>query len=153
LGITALFIIGKFEETNSVKLHRHLEVTEYSYSTNQVLKMESTILETVQYQLYVATPYSFLNYYFRVLDLPETMKQVSIYLSHTFLLNVENFSKFYPSQIGLAAINACLERNCVGLNVFKTDELLNKTTGKGLSQTLCDEEMRRVYKKYNFQLN
>ena len=51
LGITALFIISKYEEIYPPDFDKFVEVTDNTYTRNQLLRMEYSIIETVQFRM------------------------------------------------------------------------------------------------------
>merc|ERR1711968_84993 len=66
LGVTALFLAAKYEEIFSPETRDMVFITDSAYTRDEILRMESTILQVLDFQLTVPTPYVFLNRFLKV---------------------------------------------------------------------------------------
>ena len=69
VGVTAMFIASKYEEIYPPQIKDFIEVTDNSYTRAEVLQMEGSILEILEFNLTSPSPYRFMERYARVLDL------------------------------------------------------------------------------------
>ena len=61
VGITALWIVCKYSEMYPPQLHNFLYMTNYTYSRQQMLDCEYSILSAVGFELTVPTVHQFLQ--------------------------------------------------------------------------------------------
>ena len=82
VGITALFIAGKYEEIYPPHIKEFSDVTDKTYSKYEILQMESNILLALQFNLTFPTSYRFLQRYFMILKVEENsqIQNLSEYL-------------------------------------------------------------------------
>lgn len=51
LGITVLFIISKYEEIYPPEIEKFVEMTDNAYTVEELLSMETDVLETVELRI------------------------------------------------------------------------------------------------------
>jgi len=72
VGVTALNIAAKFEEIELPELAELVYVTADSYTKQQILDMEITILTMLRFEIAAPTSASFLRHYQAAVDVPRT---------------------------------------------------------------------------------
>ena len=51
MGITALFMVSKYEEIYPPDMDKFVEVTDGAYNQSQLLRMETSIIETIGFRI------------------------------------------------------------------------------------------------------
>lgn len=111
LGTAAMFVASKYEEIYPPDVAEFVFITDDTYNTNQVLKMEHVILKVLAFDLSIPTPLAFLNHLAVVCDLPDKTKHLAMYLCELSLLEADPYLQFRQSLVACAAI-ACA-RHCL----------------------------------------
>ena len=103
LGTTALFIACKYEEIVYPPLDEYVNITDKAYEKEEILEMEREILKELKYDITYPSPYRF----FEIIGLNYNFCEVEFfygsYLIEFFLIS-SNYTKYYPSIIGLAVV-------------------------------------------------
>ncbi|KAK3003967.1 hypothetical protein RJ639_019563 [Escallonia herrerae] len=108
LGITCMLIASKYEEICAPRVEEFCFITDNTYKREEVLKMESHILNVLGFQLSAATTKKFLR---RFIQAAQSMYKVpciqleflSNYLAELSLTEY-SFLKFLPSLIAASAV-------------------------------------------------
>lgn len=92
LGISALFISGKYQEIYPPELRDYVYITKDAISKDMILKMEMSILKVLEYDLLIVSPLEFFNrLYFisagNVKDF-ETEKYTNLYYLAMYILQI-----------------------------------------------------------------
>jgi len=107
VGVTALLVASKLEEYYSVDIKKLLHLTENSYTRVEVTHMERTVLDVMEFQVYLPSPQVFLLRFARAAfrsDDPEFLKTCQ-YLMDTHL-PLPSHPCLPPSLLAAAAV-AC----------------------------------------------
>lgn len=72
VAATSLLIAAKFEEIYVPTLQELVRMTSNGYSTEEVKQMERLVLSTLGFELYTATPRTFLSRFAKVLLVPSS---------------------------------------------------------------------------------
>lgn len=104
LGVAAMFIASKYEEIYPPYLHSFVEVTDDTYSGQQIRQMEQQILKTLNFRISMPTVIFYLQKIFAFNKFPKKVYHLAEYLCHLSLLSDEPFLEYYPSEIALAAV-------------------------------------------------
>uniref|UniRef100_A0A7N0TT11 B-like cyclin n=1 Tax=Kalanchoe fedtschenkoi TaxID=63787 RepID=A0A7N0TT11_KALFE len=108
LGITCMLLASKFEEIYAPRVENFCLVTDNTYTKEEVLKMETQVLSSVNFQLYTPTVKSFLRRYVRAAQASYESPSLELeyladYLAELTLVEY-NFLKFLPSTIAASAV-------------------------------------------------
>ncbi len=60
VGVTALLLAAKYEEIWAPEVNDFVHISDNAYTREQILHMEKTMLNTLQFNLTVPTPYVFV---------------------------------------------------------------------------------------------
>jgi len=60
VGVTALLLAAKYEEIWAPEVHDFIFISDNAYTREQILNMEKSMLNTLQFNLTVPTPYVFV---------------------------------------------------------------------------------------------
>eukprot|EP01040_Poterioochromonas_malhamensis_P003072 gene3068-3267_t len=101
VGITALFLACKFEEIHSPQVNDCVYLTDNAYKKEEILAMEASILQTLDYQLMVPTGLTFLTRYLNRIKATERVRLMASYAAERNLQELEVFQ--YSPRIYAAA--------------------------------------------------
>jgi cyclin A len=103
VGITAVWIASKYEEMWAPTVAECVSITANTYTRDEVLKMERTILAALQFKLTVPTSYQLLARLLDVIEADAAMRNAALfYLEHAVL--DYKYLQFLPSQLANAAL-------------------------------------------------
>jgi len=103
VGVTCLWVASKYEEIYPPTLTDYCYITDNTYVKEQLISMEETLLNTLNYQLTVPTSKTFLRRLLQVCNPDEYLHFLSNYLTELSLLDY-NMLKFVPSVIAAAGV-------------------------------------------------
>jgi hypothetical protein len=103
VGITCLWIASKYEEIYCPEVVDFVEICASAYSKDEMFRMERLILTTLNFNLTIASPVTFLTRYAKVTNMDESQIFASHYLSELALLD-SKFMDFKPSMIACSSI-------------------------------------------------
>ncbi|KAF5178905.1 Cyclin [Thalictrum thalictroides] len=110
LGITCMLIASKYEELFAPHVEEFCFITDNTYTRDEVLKMESQVLNILNFHLSAPTVRNFLRRYLQAAhasSMPEApnlkLKFLACYLAELTLLDY-GFLKFLPSLIAASAV-------------------------------------------------
>ncbi|XP_063933543.1 G2/mitotic-specific cyclin-B-like [Zophobas morio] len=107
VGVTAMLIGSKFEEIYAPEVNDFVYITDDAYTRNQILEMERTILNTLNFQIATAYPLHFLRRASKVADADPLTHTMAKYLMELTLPYTDSL-RFLPSMIAASAL--CLAR-------------------------------------------
>ncbi|XP_075244137.1 G2/mitotic-specific cyclin-A-like [Convolutriloba macropyga] len=112
-GVAAMFIAAKYEEIYPPTALEFVNLTDNTYNTRQLLKLEKSMLKALKFQLSQPSAHAFLNHLiksydqlFRMSD-PESLLQLenlSKFICELTLLQGDPFLSFLPSQIAASSL-------------------------------------------------
>jgi G2/mitotic-specific cyclin-B, other len=91
-----MYVASKYEDVRPLRLSELVYITENTYTEKEVLVMEKKMLETLNFDLVVPSPYSFLNRFCIVSSANKVLFRMAHYLLELSLLEVEML-KYAPS--------------------------------------------------------
>ncbi|XP_074369762.1 cyclin-A1-1-like [Apium graveolens] len=108
LGVACMMIASKYEETDPPSVQKFRKVTANTYSEDEILRMETTVLHCLKFQLTVPTVSSFLSRFVYVAKavtraLPVELECMSNYLAELSLLDYSMLG-YAPSQIAASSV-------------------------------------------------
>lgn len=102
VGITCLWIASKYEDIYPPRKKHFVEVTANTYTGEQMMQMESKILQALKFQLVKTTPYEILQLALKG-QIKDKIGSLCLYLIE--MGNVEGLTKKYkPSEIVFGAV-------------------------------------------------
>jgi cyclin A len=106
VGAACMLVAAKFEEIYPPEVKEFVYITDDTYTSKQVLKMEHLILKTLSFDLSVPTCRDFITRYLAAADAsPESQQQyLSEYLCELTVIDFELSVKYLPSMIAAASI-------------------------------------------------
>lgn len=79
LGVTSLLVACKFEEIYPPDVRDCISITDNAYSRDDVLSMEQSLLQVLDYQLCVPTGYHFLTRYLNLINASDRLRFLAFY--------------------------------------------------------------------------
>jgi len=156
VGVAALLIAAKYEEIYPPELRDLVYITDRAYNKQEILEMESEIVNTLEYKFTIPTVHSFLCRYLKAAHADRTMVQLACYLTERTLQEY-TMLRFLPSTIAATAVLVARK----SLNRHPWSPTLKKYTNLDEPDLVqCAEEMRAtindaanqqqaVYRKYS----
>lgn len=115
LGVSALRVACKFEETTIHRVMDFSKITDSSSSCQDILEFEKLILETINFQISsVPTVFPFLCWYAERLTMSQ--RKIAYFWAEVSLLSSSVMASFRPSSIAAAA-------TCMGLGKKWSDAM------------------------------
>ena len=109
VGVTAMLLASKYEEIYAPEVRDFVYITDKAYTKEQILQMEATMLNTLEFRITVPTAYVFTNRFLKVAGAAADAK-----VSHfaTFLaermLQEAKVLNYTPSMMAAATVNVAL---------------------------------------------
>lgn len=96
-------VAAKYEEIYPPELRDLVYITDRAYNKQEILEMESEIVNTLQYNFTIPTAHSFLCRYLKAAHADRTMVQLACYLAERSLQEYSSV-KFLPSVVAASAV-------------------------------------------------
>jgi len=107
VGMTALFIACKFEDSTIIEVHDCVFLMQNQYTDQEVLDMELKMLQKLDFVVHVPTGYHFLQRYLSAIKASETLQHVASYYAERNLQEYDML-KVASHQFAAAAVYAAL---------------------------------------------
>ncbi|KAL6578528.1 hypothetical protein OROMI_008744 [Orobanche minor] len=108
LGVTCMLIATKYEEICVPRVEEFCFITDYTYTKEEVVKMESRVLKLLHFQLSVPTTKKFLRRFIQAAQVSYEVPSAELELLANYLAELTlveyNFLKFLPSLIAASAV-------------------------------------------------
>ena len=108
LGVTCLLLAAKYEEIYPPEVRDLVYVTDKAYTRQQILKMESAVVNTFKFKLTVPTHYKFLVRFIKAAQCDTRTKLIAYYFCEKTLTEY-SMLKYKPSTISAAAVYLSLK--------------------------------------------
>lgn len=119
VGITALLIACKYEEIYPPEIRDCVYMTDRAYTRQDVIDMEVSILQELQFMISEPTAYPFLHRFLYITGASTTMKFGATYYLER-VLQEHDFLAYRPSLVAAAAV--CLALNHEGIREYDAVE-------------------------------
>lgn len=113
VGVSSLLIACKFEEIYPPEVRDCVYITDYAYTREQVLSMETKILKQLDYQICVPTGHHFMTRYLNSLNASDQLRYLSFYYAERNLQEYDMLNS-PPNQFVAAALFAALHHRSDG---------------------------------------
>ncbi|KAG6422939.1 hypothetical protein SASPL_113322 [Salvia splendens] len=158
VGITALLLACKYEEVSVPVVEDLVLISDNAYSRKEVLNMEKSIVNTLQFNMSLPTPYVFMRRFLKAAQSDRKLELVSFYILELSLVQYEML-RFPPSLLASAAIFTAQctltqcetwSRTCGKHTSYSKDELMEcARLMVTLHQNAGNGKLTGVYKKYS----
>ncbi|KAB1201768.1 G2/mitotic-specific cyclin-1 [Morella rubra] len=157
VGLVALLLACKYEEVSVPIVGDLILISDKAYTRKEVLDMESLMLNTLQFNMSVPTPYVFMRRFLKAAQSEKKLEQVSFFLIELSLVECEML-KFPPSLLAAAAVYAALStlygvqqwsKTCEWHTSYSEDQLLECSRQMvGFHQKAATGKLTGVHRKY-----
>jgi len=104
VGVSAMFIAAKFEEIYAPEVNDFVYITDDAYTREEILDMERTVLNSIQFRVATAYPLHFLRRASKVADADPRTHTLAKYLVELTLPNFQ-FIRYKPAMIAAACLS------------------------------------------------
>ncbi|KAM0942123.1 putative cyclin domain-containing protein [Dioscorea sansibarensis] len=103
VGMTAMLLACKYEEVSVPVVEDLILLSDRAYTRAEVLEMEKLIVNTLQFNLSLPTPYVFMRRYLKAAESDKKLELLSFFIIELCLVEYEML-RFRPSLLAAAAI-------------------------------------------------
>ncbi|KAJ6351982.1 hypothetical protein OIU76_001236 [Salix suchowensis] len=103
VGVTAMLLACKYEEVSVPVVEDLILISDKAYSRKEVLDMEKNMVNTLQFNVSVPTPYVFMRRFLKVSQSDRKLELLAFFIIELCLVEY-NMLKFPPSLLAAAAI-------------------------------------------------
>ncbi|KAH9710672.1 cyclin-B2-3 [Citrus sinensis] len=157
VGLVAMLLACKYEEVSVPVVGDLILISDKAYTRKEVLEMESLMLNTLQFNMSVPTPYVFIQRFLKAAQSDKELQLLSFFLIELSLVEYEML-KFTPSLLAAAAIYAAQctiygfkqwSKTCQWHSGYSEDQLLECATLMiGFHQKAATGKLTGVHRKY-----
>jgi cyclin B len=144
VGVTAMLIASKYEEIYAPEVNDFVYISDGAYTKQQILKMEQTLLNTLNFNITHPSSLHFLRRYSKAGGSDYTLHTLCKYLIELVLVDVK-LLKYYPSLI--AAASVYLGRAMTQRTPLWTPTLQHYSTYSEQTVRECAQEINELLKK------
>ena len=152
IGIAALLIASKYEDMYPCSIQQLLQIANNSYIKSELINMELTICELLNYKLMVPTSHTFLCRHLKASHADRATVQLACFIGESALLNLP-LNKYLPSVVSAASVR--LARIALHYNSW-SQTLVKYTKYDECDLESCCNELisaidcnKSVFKKYS----
>ncbi|XAR73691.1 hypothetical protein NMG60_11007754 [Bertholletia excelsa] len=157
VGLVAMLLACKYEEVSVPVVDDLVFISDKAYTSKEVLEMEKLMLNSLQFNMSVPTPYVFITRYLKAAQSDKKLKLVAFFLIELCLVESEML-KFPPSLLAAAAVYTAhctlygfkqWSKTCEWHTNYSEDQLLECSRMiVGLHQNASTGRLTGVYRKY-----
>lgn len=103
VGVTAMLLACKYEEISVPVVEDFIVISDKAYTRSEVLDMEKVMVNTLQFNLSVPTPYVFTKRFLKAAQSQKVLEPLAFYLMDLCLVEYE-MVKFPPSLLAAASV-------------------------------------------------
>ncbi|GAV60129.1 Cyclin_N domain-containing protein/Cyclin_C domain-containing protein [Cephalotus follicularis] len=103
VGVTAMLLACKYEEVSVPIVDDFVMISDKAYTRKDVLDMEKLMVNTLQFNMSVPTPYVFMRRFLKAAQSDQKLELLSFFIIELCLVEYETL-KFPPSLLSAAAI-------------------------------------------------
>ncbi|GMI70556.1 CYCLIN B2;4 [Hibiscus trionum] len=103
VGMTAMLLACKYEEVSVPIVEDFVLISDKAYTRKDVLDMEKLMVNTLQFNMSVPTPYVFMRRFLKAAQSEKKLEFLSFFLIELCMVEYETL-KFQPSLLAAAAI-------------------------------------------------
>ncbi|KAI4330407.1 hypothetical protein MLD38_028697 [Melastoma candidum] len=103
VGLVAMLLACKYEEVSVPVVEDLVLISDNAYCRKEILEMESLVLNTLQFNMSLPTPYVFLRRFLKAAESGTKLEQLSFFLLELCLVEYEML-RFQPSLLAAASV-------------------------------------------------
>ncbi|KAL6220792.1 hypothetical protein ACLB2K_008547 [Fragaria x ananassa] len=157
VGLVAMLLACKYEEVSVPVVGDLILISDKAYTRKEILEMESLILNTLQFNMSVPTPYVFLKRFLKAAQSDKKLELLSFFLIELSLVEYEML-KFSPSMLAASAVYTAQctlygfkqwSRTCEWHTNYSEDQLLEcSSLMVGFHQKAATGKLTGVHRKF-----
>ncbi|KAJ7944069.1 Cyclin [Quillaja saponaria] len=157
VGLVAMLLACKYEEVSVPVVGDLILISDKAYTRKEVLDMESLMLNTLQFNMSVPTPYVFMKRFLKAAEVDKKLELLSFFLIELSLVEYEML-KFLPSLLAAAAVYTAQctiygfkqwSKTCEWHTNYSEDQLLEcSRLMVGFHQKAENGKLTGVHRKY-----
>ncbi|KAK9062078.1 hypothetical protein SSX86_019263 [Deinandra increscens subsp. villosa] len=158
VGLVAMLLACKYEEVSVPIIDDLIFISDKAYSRSQILEMEKLMLNTLEFNMSLPTPYVFMKRFLKAAQSESKLDQLSFFLVELCLVEYEML-KFPPSLLAAASVYTAQcslyglklwSKTCEWHTNYSEDQLLECSRMiVGYHQKAGVGRLTGVYRKYN----
>ncbi|XP_031107809.1 G2/mitotic-specific cyclin-2-like [Ipomoea triloba] len=158
VGLVAMLLACKYEEVSVPVVDDLVFISDKAYTRKEVLEMESLMLNTLQFNMSIPTPYVFMKRFLKAAQSDKKLELMSFFLIELCLVEYEML-KFPPSFLAAAAIYSAQctlygvsqwSKTCEWHTGYTEHQLLESSRKMvGFHQKAATGKLTGVHRKYN----
>jgi len=142
VGVTAMFVAAKFEEIDPPRATDFVYITDNTYSKDDLLQMECTMLSALDFRVVVPTPAHFFNHFVKANNCENVRHIESVkYILELALIDLRMI-RYPPSHLLAAAI--LLSNDLFGRAALWPDVMVQTCRHTEEELRPCAEELRSL---------
>ncbi|XP_059647388.1 G2/mitotic-specific cyclin-2-like [Cornus florida] len=103
VGVTAMLLACKYEEVSVPFVEELVHISDKAYMREEVIEMEKLMVNTLQFNMSVPTPYVFMRRFLKAAQSDKTVELLSFFIIELCLVEYEML-QYPPSLLAAAAI-------------------------------------------------
>jgi cyclin B len=103
VGVTAMLIASKYEEIYAPEVRDFVYITDKAYTKEEILKMEFSILTTLDFNVTAPSSYRFLERFSKIVNADTPLFNLARYLIELPLIEYRML-KYTPSNLAASAL-------------------------------------------------
>ncbi|WOL09745.1 hypothetical protein Cni_G18498 [Canna indica] len=103
VGVTAMLLACKYEEVSVPVVEDLVLISDRAYTREEILEMERQILNTLQFNMSVPTPYVFMKRFLKAAESDKKLELLSFFIIELCLVE-HKMLQFRPSLLAAAAV-------------------------------------------------
>ena len=137
VGVTAMLIASKYEEIFAPEVRDFVYITDKAYTREQILAMEATMLNTLDFRVSSPTVFVFLNRYLKAAQADTRLTQLATFIVERQMQEYKMLQHL-PSKIAASAVNIAM-RTLRGRNSWsETMDFYTSYSQADLRATIID---------------
>lgn len=108
VGASAMFLASKYEEIYPPEVGEFVYITDDTYTKKQILRMEHMILNALKFDMSTPTINWFVERLVKHTMLPDSVKNMAMFLCELALVDMDKFLRFPNSIIAASAVSLAL---------------------------------------------
>lgn len=107
VGVTAMLLASKYEEIYAPEVRDFVYITDRAYTREQILSMETSMLQSFSFNITTPTGYPFLKRFLKAAETNTRLTQMATYFMERTLQEYRML-QFLPSMIAASAVNMAM---------------------------------------------
>lgn len=107
VGVTAMLLASKYEEIYAPEVRDFVYITDRAYTREQILTMETNMLQSFSFNITTPTAYPFLKRFLKAAGTNTRLTQMATYFMERTLQEYRML-QFLPSMVAAAAVNMAM---------------------------------------------